>query len=238
MVSILLVEDEYKLAEILQRELEAAGYQVWYAPDGSQALLLFQHQSPDLIILDWNLPEVNGLDVLRRIRQQSAVPVLMLTARNDLTDRVVGLEVGADDYLVKPFHLPELIARVRALLRRTERIREMLTGDRRLHETAIQYDGLVLDPQDYVCTLDGQPLDLTPLEFEMLSLLVSHPGRTFNRMYLVETIWKSTFIEGDRAVDNTILRLRKKMGRMGDCLETVRGMGYRLRIPNNFENRP
>ena len=239
MATILLVEDEIKLAEIIQRELEAAGYRVTHAADGRQALQLFQRQPPDLLILDWMLPELNGLDVLRRIRMKSAVPVLMLTARGDPTDRVVGLEVGADDYLVKPFNLPELVARVRALLRRAEQIREMLTTDQAPGEAPVQYGGLILDPQDYSCTLDGQPLELTRIEFEMLSLLLSHPGRTFNRMYLVETIWKSSFLEGDRAVDNAVLRLRKKLNHMGDCLETVRGMGYRMRrLPDSAGREP
>jgi DNA-binding response OmpR family regulator len=229
MDTILLVEDEINLAEIVRRELEAAGYRVVHAADGWQALQLFQRQPPDLVLLDWILPELNGLDVLRRIRTKSAVPVLMLTARGDPTDRVVGLEVGADDYLVKPFNLPELVARVRALLRRAERIREMLLTDQTPNQALIRYSDLMLDPQAHSCTLDGQPLELTPIEFELLSLFLTHPGRTFNRIYLVETIWKSTYIEGDRAVDNAILRLRKKLNQMGDCLETVRGMGYRLR---------
>lgn len=229
MVTILLVEDELNLAEIVRRELETNGFAVEHAADGWQALQMFQRRAPDLVILDWILPELNGLDVLRRIRTKSAAPVLMLTARGDPTDRVVGLEVGADDYLVKPFNLAELVARVRALLRRTERIREMLAADGARQERAITYGGLRLDPQDLSCTLDGQPLDLTPIEFELLALLLAHPGRTFNRVYLVETVWKSTFIEGDRAVDNAVLRLRKKLQRMGDCLETVRGMGYRMR---------
>jgi DNA-binding response OmpR family regulator len=228
MDTILLVEDEIKLAEIVQRELEAAGYRVCHAADGWQALNLFQRQLPDLVLLDWILPELNGLDVLRRIRQQSAVPVLMLTARGDPMDRVVGLEVGADDYLVKPFNLPELVARVRALLRRAERIREMLATDQTPHQALIRYGSLTLDPQAHACTLDGQPLELTPIEFELLSLFLAHPGRTFNRIYLVETVWKSAYIEGDRAVDNAVLRLRKKLNRMGDCLETVRGLGYRM----------
>ncbi len=228
MSTILLVEDEFKLAEVVQRELESAGYQVWHAPDGHQGWRLFQLRSPDLVVLDWMLPELNGLDLLRRIRAKSPVPVLMLTARGDPTDRVVGLEVGADDYLVKPFNLSELVARVRALLRREERIREMLAADQVQEEKVIQYEGLILDPLAYSCLLDGEPVELTAMEFELLSLLISHPGRTFNRMYLVEAIWKSAYIEGDRAVDNTVLRLRRKLGRLGDCLETVRGIGYRM----------
>jgi DNA-binding response OmpR family regulator len=229
MEKILLVEDELKLAEIVRRELEVAGYQVFHAADGMQALQEFQRQRPDLVVLDWVLPELNGLEVLRRIRKVSAAPVLMLTARGDPTDRVLGLEVGADDYLVKPFNLPELVARVRALLRRAALIREMLATDQAPRQAVIHYGRLALDPQDRSCILNGEPLELTAIEFELLSLLLSHPGRTFNRIYLVETIWKSSYIEGDRAVDNAILRLRKKLSGMEDCLETVRGMGYRMR---------
>lgn len=229
MTTILLVEDETKLAELIQRELQIVGFQVWYVENGSQALQWFQQKSPDLIILDWILPEMNGLDVLRRIRKHSPVPIIMLTARGEATDRVVGLEVGADDYLTKPFNMSELIARVRALLRREERIREMLTTDQNPKHTVIQYGQLTLDPIACSCTLNGNLLDLTALEFELLSLLVSHPGRTFNRIYLVETIWKSAYVEGDRSVDNAILRLRKKLAPLQDCIETVRGMGYRMR---------
>lgn len=229
MTTILLVEDEIKLAEIIRRELEVIGFQVWHAKDGYQALQLFQQHTPDLVILDWILPEMSGLDVLRQLRKTSPVPILMLTARTDPVDRVVGLEVGADDYLVKPFNMSELIARIRALFRREERIREILSTDQDRDQAPIRYGDLLLDPQACSCTLDGQPLELTALEFDLLSLLLSHPGRTFNRMYLVETIWESTFIEGDRSVDNAILRLRKKLEPMGDCIETVRGVGYRMR---------
>jgi DNA-binding response OmpR family regulator len=228
MTTILLVEDEIKLAEIIQRELEVVGYQVWHAEDGSQALQLFARKSPNMVILDWILPEMDGLEVLRRIRMQSPIPVLMLTARGEPIDRVVGLEVGADDYLVKPFHMSELIARIRALLRHEERIREMLNMDQNQLQTLIKYGTLCLDSTAYSATLNGQPLELTALEFDLLSLLAAHPERTFNRMYLVETIWKSTYLEGDRSVDNAILRLRKKLGPIGDCIETVRGVGYRM----------
>lgn len=231
--TILLVEDEVKLAEIIRRELQAAGYAFVHAADGCQALQQFQRHAPDLVILDWMLPEMDGPQVLQRIRSDSVVPILMLTARSDPSDRVAGLEIGADDYLAKPFNMPELIARIRALLRREERIRETLVTDQKQKETPIQYAGLHLDPLVYSCTLFGKPLELTNLEFDLLSLLLTHPGRTFNRQYLVETIWKSKFFEGDRSVDNTVLRLRKKLEALGDCLETVRGMGYRMRRPDN-----
>jgi DNA-binding response OmpR family regulator len=229
MTTILFVEDEIELAGIVRRELEASGYQVRLATDGRQALRQFEQHAPDLVILDWMLPELDGLEVLRQIRKSAATPVLMLTARGDPTDRVVGLEVGADDYLVKPFNLAELVARVRALLRRVERIREQLAADQAPAQRPLKYGGLALDPQAHTFALGGQPLELTPIEFELLRLLMANPGRTFNRIYLAETVWNAPYLEGDRAVDNAVMRLRKKLEQMGDCLETVRGVGYRLR---------
>lgn len=230
METILLVEDARDLALVIQRELERAGYRVITAFDGLEALEVLSSQpSPDLVILDWMLPGLDGLEVLRRLRLKLAVPVLMLTARSDPTDRVVGLEMGADDYLVKPFNLPELLARVRALFRRSERIRQMLEADQSPDEHPLEWCGLVLDPARRTCALDGELLDLTRIEFDLLFLLLRSPGRTFNRIYLLDTIWDVPYLQGDRAVDNTVMRLRKKLGRLEDRLETVRGVGYRLR---------
>jgi DNA-binding response OmpR family regulator len=155
--------------------------------------------------------------------------VLMLTARSDVMDKVIGLEVGADDYLVKPFELPELIARIHALLRRAEGVRQILSGDQEPERKKLCWRGIHLDPEAYKATLDSKPLELTHIEFELLWLFLRSPGRTFNRMYLLETIWNEPFIEGDRSVDNTVMRLRKKLEPYGDALETIRGVGYRLR---------
>jgi DNA-binding response OmpR family regulator len=229
METILLVEDARDLAQALRRELEAAGYRVTLAFDGIEALELFVRQTPDLVILDWMLPKLDGLEVLRQIRKKLAVPVLMLTARSDPTDRVLGLELGADDYLVKPFNLPELVARVRALFRRAERIRQMLEEDQSPDLRVLKWAPLRLDPSSRLCTDGEEILDLTRIEFDLLHLLLRYPGRTFSRAYLLDTVWNVPYINGDRAVDNTVLRLRKKLGPLGDQLETVRGVGYRLR---------
>jgi two-component system phosphate regulon response regulator PhoB len=201
------------------------------AHNGLDGWAIFQSAQPDLVILDWMLPGLDGLEVLRRIRQSSAVPVLMLTARGDETDRVIGLEVGADDYLVKPFGLRELVARVRALLRRGERLREMLLEDHSstAARPVLHWQGLMLDPLAYQAALDGSPLDLTHTEFELLCLMVHNPGRTFTRKYLLDTIWDETYLGGDRSVDNAIFRLRKKLGALGETIETVRSVGYRWR---------
>jgi DNA-binding response OmpR family regulator len=228
MVAILLVEDELELARLVVRELEAAGYGVRHAPDGPTALRLFAELAPELVILDWMLPGLDGLEVLRRLRQESPVPVLMLTARAEEVDRVVGLEVGADDYLTKPFGTRELVARVRALLRRQERLQATLTADRATGTAALRLGSLELDPTGHQARLDGAPLDLTRTEFGLLHLLLRNRGRAFSRAYLREAVWGEPPIEGDRSVDNAILRLRKKLGPLGEAIETVWGVGYRL----------
>lgn len=228
MATILLVEDAVDLAQVITRELEAVGYRVVLAADGLQALDLHAQHRPDLVILDWMLPGLDGLEVLRRIRQTSAVPVLMLTARSEEMDRVVGLEVGADDYLTKPFSTRELIARVRALLRRISHVQQILAQDRRQDTNAICYAGIRLEPEAYRATLHGAPLELTRTEFELLHFLLRNPGRAFSRTYLLDAVWGESYVTGDRSVDNAILRLRRKLGDLGDCIETVWGVGYRL----------
>ena len=228
--SILLVEDATDLAQVILRELEAAGYHALHAADGLAALDLHTREQPELVILDWMLPRLDGLEVLRRIRQSAPTPVLMLTARSEETDRVLGLEVGADDYLTKPFSMRELMARVRAMLRRAELIRQTVREDRQGDggETLVR-GALRLDTVAHQATLTGQPLDLSPTEFALLHLLLRSPGRAFSRAYLLETVWREAYIGGDRSVDNVVLRLRKKLGPLGDEIETVWGIGYRLR---------
>jgi DNA-binding response OmpR family regulator len=226
---ILLVEDSLDLAQAIQRDLEAENYAVFHVVDGSQALQLFQQHNPDILILDWMLPKMDGLEVLRQIRAQSPVPVLMLTARSDEFDRVLGLEVGADDYLTKPFSMRELIARVRALLRRIEHVQQIVNADRQRQTEAIKYQNLHLTPETFQVTLGGDSLDLTRTEFDLLHLFVSNPGRVFSRAYLLETVWGENYIPGDRSVDNAILRLRKKLGPLGEAVETIWGVGYRLK---------
>src|SRR5574338_104290 len=221
MATILLVEDARELAAVVARELEAAGYQVLHVADGRSALTAHASFTPDLVILDWMLPGMDGLDVLRNLRQMAPTPVLMLTARSEETDRVIGLEVGADDYLTKPFSMRELIARVRALLRRQELLRQMLAADRDGAAETLTRGPLRLDAASHQATLDGEPLDLSPTEFALLHLLLRSPGRAFSRTYLLETIWRESYIGGDRSVDNVVLRLRKKLGALGEEIETV-----------------
>lgn len=227
MKSILLVEDTADLAAVIRRELEASGYEVQLAPDGLSALTQHEARRPDLVILDWMLPGLNGLEVLRRLRQTAPTPVLMLTARDDETDRVLGLESGADDYLTKPFAMRELLARVRAIFRRVALIQHTLQADQSSAGPVLRHGALTLDPASFQATLNNQPLALTRIEFELLHLLMRNPGRAFNRDYLLETVWGQQAVAGDRAVDNVVLRLRKKLGPLGNSIETVWGTGYR-----------
>jgi DNA-binding response OmpR family regulator len=227
--SILLVEDEPELARLVVRELENVGYNVRHAADGAAALRLFEERAPDLLVLDWMLPHgMDGLEVLRRVRLHSAAPVLMLTARAEEVDRVVGLEVGADDYLTKPFGMRELIARVRALLRRHERLQAILAADRSESAGTLRLGPLELDASAHLAHLDGEELDLTRTEFGLLSLLLRNRGRAFSREYLRDAVWGEPAVEGDRSVDNAVLRLRRKLGPLGDAIETVWGVGYRF----------
>jgi len=229
MTSILLIEDSRDLAEVVRRELVSSGYIVTHTLDGESGLLAFRQSPPDLVILDWMLPGMDGLEVLRELQTRGAVPVMMLTARGEEADRVIGLELGADDYLSKPFSMRELVARVHALLRRAERVQQLMAADRQGPTGRLQWQELTLNPEFFQAWINDQELELTRIEFELLSLLLRNPGRVFSRNYLLEAVWEQQYIEGDRSVDNTILRLRRKLGEMGDSIETVWGVGYRLR---------
>jgi DNA-binding response OmpR family regulator len=224
--TILVVEDERDLNNLVRRHLEAEGHQVVQAFDGPSALEEASRARPDLVILDWMLPRLDGLEVCRRIRQESVVPILMLTARSEEVDRVVGLEVGADDYLTKPFGIRELLARARALLRRVELDRE--AGSAGASPSSLAVGPLRVDLVEHSATVDGHLVDLTPKEFELLALLVRHPGRAFSRDYLIERVWGYDANGSDRTVDTHVLRLRRKLGAVGDWIETVWGIGYRL----------
>jgi len=225
MSTVLIVEDEVDLSEVMRDRLVADGHDVVVARTGGEAMAAVARGVPDVVLLDWMLPDMDGLAVCRRLRQQHLMPIIMVTARGDEVDRVLGLEVGADDYLVKPFSLRELLARVRAMLRRVdlEGRRQSPAGSER-----IQIGPLVVDAKSHSATLDGAPMHLTRKEFELLTVLVSNPGRAFSREFLVERIWGSDFDGFDRAVDTHVTRLRKKLGVLGDQIVTVWGVGYRF----------
>jgi DNA-binding response OmpR family regulator len=230
MQTILLIEDALDLAKALRQDMQAAGFEVLHAADGLRALELHAVHQPDLVILDWMLPGLDGLEVLRQIRQHAATPVIMLTARTEELDRIEGLEVGADDYITKPFSTPELIARVKAVLRRIELVEETIQQDKQpADDTIITCGDLQLNPAHHQVLLNNTELTLSRIEFDLLHLLLRNPGRVFSRAYLLETVWDVEATGSDRAVDNAILRLRKKLGDMGETIETVWGVGYRLR---------
>jgi DNA-binding response OmpR family regulator len=227
---ILLVEDNINLAKVVASDLNESGFRAVHVACGADALAELSAHHYDAVILDWMLPDLSGLDVLRRLQEAgSNVPVLMLTARADEMDRIIGLEGGADDYLTKPFSMGELIARLRALLRRVEKAQQMLVSDRQGGTDTFHWGDVVIEPQSHRVSINGEEIDLTPIEFALLDLFARNPGRTFNRAYLMETIWQQSYIPGDRSIDNAILRLRRKIYPHGESIEAIWGVGYRLR---------
>ncbi len=229
MTSILVVEDEVALNNVILEELIAAGYEVRQAFDGATALQMVEERLPNLVILDWMLPGLDGLAVCRQLRQEHLMPIIMLTARSEEVDRVMGLEVGADDYLVKPFAMRELLARTRAILRRID-FDTQLPAERSAEtdQRPIVNGPLRIETWRRRVLLDGAEVDLTPKEWDLLVLFASNPGRAFNREFLIERIWGGDYEGFDRAVDNHMRRLRQKLGAFGDRIETVRGVGYRF----------
>jgi len=222
---ILIVEDEAALSDLVRSHLEKEGHAVEQAFDGRQALAAADRARPDLVILDWMLPGLDGLEVCQELRRKHLMPILMLTARGEVADRVTGLQVGADDYLGKPFSIVELAARVASLLRRVA-LDSAASSD---STQPLAFGPLVLDPAGHRATLAGSALDLSKREMDLLELLLQHPGRTFSREFLLERLWGSDFDGLDRAVDTQMVRLRRKLGDVGGCIETVWGIGYRFR---------
>ena len=220
---ILVVDDEARIVKLVRDYLERAGFDVLDALDGETALTLARREQPDLIILDLMLPGVDGLDVCRRLRRESGVPIIMLTARVEEADRIVGLELGADDYVTKPFSPRELVARVRATLRRA-------SGEVG-PPTVLRGGDVELDTASLMASVAGEPVDLTPTEFQLLATLVRQPGRIFRREQLLEAVHGVAFDGYDRSVDSHIKNLRRKIEpdpRKPSYVQTVYGVGYRF----------
>jgi two-component system alkaline phosphatase synthesis response regulator PhoP len=224
--AVLLVEDEATLAGAVRTALQREGYRVQWAADGRAALDLFNREQPDIVLLDIMLPVLDGLEVCRAIRQTSIVPILMLTARNTELDTVLGLELGADDYLSKPFGMRELIARVRALLRRA------VSGAAAQADRPLTVDYLRILPRERKVYRDGEPVALRPREFDLLLFLARHRGQVFSRDQLLEHVWGYDFAGESRTVDVHIRLLREKLERAPSepvLIQTVRHAGYCLR---------
>ena len=228
---VLVVEDEVDLNNLIRDQLVAAGHSVEQAFDGATAVALIEKALPDLVLLDWMLPDLDGLTVCRRIRERHLMPGIMLTARTDEVDRVLGLEVGADDYVTKPFSMRELLARVRANLRRVELDSRPAAGKAEAGDGTITLGALVIDPSAFAATLDGAALSLTRKEFQLLLLFAGNPGRAFSREFLIEKVWDGDFEGYDRAVDTHVTRLRRQLGRLGDQVQTACGVGSRFVTP-------
>jgi two-component system, OmpR family, response regulator len=225
--TILLVDDEESIQKLLTYPLERDGYTVVQARDGEEALARFGAQAIDLVVLDLMLPKLDGLEVCKRLRATSSVPIIMLTARGDELDKVLGLELGADDYITKPFSIREFRSRVRALLRRAATSR----GDASESDT-LQMDGLRIDSARRTVELDGVPVQLTYVEFELLRTLAGSPGRVFTRAKLLESLWGDSAYREPRTIDVHIRHLREKLEREPSepaFIFTVRGVGYHFR---------
>jgi DNA-binding response OmpR family regulator len=216
---ILVVEDEDAIAEPLVDGLRREGFDVTRVANGTDAL---EAAASDLVLLDLRLPDIDGLDVCRQLRERSRVPIIVVTARGEEADRVVGLELGADDYLVKPYGLRELIARIRAVTRRA--------GGLSATDEPLRVGGLEVDERARQASLDGAELQLTPKEFELLAALARDPGAAVTRQRLLADVWQTTWYGSAKTIDVHIAALRKKLGDPG-WIETVRGIGFRLRAP-------
>ena len=224
---ILVVDDEPAVSDLLAYNLRKAHYEVLTAADGRAALRLALETKPDLILLDLMIPEVDGLDVCRELRKSSGVPIIMITARGEEVDRVVGLEIGADDYVTKPFSVRELMARIKAVLRRAQN-----DGAEKPTSTLLRGPGtLLLDVDRRAVTVADNSIELTRLEFDLLHRLLINVGRVLTRERLLEQAWGYDFIGDTRAVDSAVKRLRAKLREASpeaDCIESVRGIGYRI----------
>jgi len=223
MSRILVVEDDADAALVVSAYLSREGYEVTVANDGVTGLQLARQAPPALIVLDWMLPGVGGPEFITALRREQRTPIIMLTARSEESDRVVGLELGADDYVVKPFSPRELVARVRAVLRRSQ------PSDAQEGEP-LEHRGLSVNPLRRQATFAGRDVDLTTLEFDLLHAMARAPGRVFSRNDLIERVWGPDFAGVDRVVDVHVSNLRQKLARVGaeELLVTVRGVGYKV----------
>ncbi len=227
---ILIVDDDHSICELLRLYITKEGYDTRLAYDGEEALQAFEEYKPDLVLLDWMMPRLDGKEVCLRIRQTSRVPIIMLTAKGETFDKVMGLELGADDYVVKPFDTKEVVARIKAVLRRCE------SGaggqDSEQQAQAIEYDNLSLDMSRYELKVGGKVVEAPPKELELLAYLAGHPNRVFTRNQLLDDVWGFDYFGDSRTIDVHIKRLREKLEGASEQwgLDTVWGVGYKFRV--------
>lgn len=229
--NVLVVDDEQKIREVVRMYLEKEGFSVGEAADGREALNKISGSEWDLVVLDLMMPGVDGWAVCREVRRTASLPIIMLTARDAEVDRIVGLELGADDYVVKPFSPRELVARVKAVLRRTRDARKDAV------EAILSYPGLSIDPDSRLVLVNGQSVYLTPKEYELLYQLAKSPNRTFTREELLSTVWGYDYFGDARTVDTHINRLRDKLAKISDStsfVTTVWGVGYKFEVKNEL----
>ena len=225
-ISVLVVEDDKNIAELLQMYLEKEGYTVTTAADGGQGLAKFRAIRPDLVLLDLMMPVMDGWTVCKTIRAESQTPVIMLTAKGETDDKVAGLKSGADDYITKPFEMREVLARIEAVLRRTDR----LVAEKPLRR--LSFDKLTIDMDAFELTVDGRKIDTPPKEMELLFYLASTPNRVYTRNQLLDEVWGFDYFGDSRTVDVHVKRLREKLEGVSQqwCLKTVWGVGYKFEV--------
>ena len=223
-ISVLIIEDDKNIQDLLQIYLEKEGYAVTVAGDGGQGLAKFRTIKPDLVLLDVMMPVMNGWDVCKAIRAESRTPVIMLTAKGELNDKITGLKAGADDYITKPFEMRELFARIEAVLRRSE------SGVAEQKARRLVFDKLVIDMDAFELTVDGKKVDTPPKEMELLFYLASTPNRVYTRNQLLDEVWGFDYFGDSRTVDVHVKRLREKLEGVSEkwCLRTVWGVGYKF----------
>ena len=225
-VSVLIVEDDKNIQELLQMYLEKEGYAVTLAGDGSQGLSKFRAIKPDLVLLDVMMPVMDGWEVCKAIRAESRTPVIMLTAKGELDDKITGLKAGADDYITKPFEMREVLARIEAVLRRSE------SGAADVKIRRLVFDKLVIDMDAFELQIDGKKVDAPPKEMELLFYLASSPNRVYTRNQLLDEVWGFDYFGDSRTVDVHVKRLREKLEGVSEkwCLRTVWGVGYKFEV--------
>ncbi len=228
---IMVIEDERKIADAIAYALTKEGYTTETVYHGGEALKRLQEFGPDAIILDVMLPGMDGYDILKKLPEQRRIGVIMLTAKEDIVNKILGLELGADDYITKPFDMRELLARLKSLLRRMQTAADKQDADK------ISLGGILLHPHQRTALANGRPLDLTPKEYDLLALLISKPDRVYTREQLLDLVWGMEYAGGTRTVDIHVQRLRKKLGPdCADMIQTVHGIGYKA-LGGHSENQ-